>query len=94
MAPSKPAGDSLKTASDSSPLIIKPGKKRASAEVVELETTSTRQATPPTAADILSRLKRARSSLSKLSHLLGDFLVDAPPFSLWSPSFPTQQKGG
>ena len=88
-----PVGDSSKIVFDSLPLIMKWGKKRAPAEVVDLKTTSIHQATLPTTADAPSRLKKTGSSPSKPSHLLNYFLVDALPFSLWSLGIPTQQKG-
>ena len=69
VATSKPTGDSSETASDSSPLIIKQGKKRASVEVVELETTSACQATPPTIADALGFLLEISSSLERIFHI-------------------------
>ena len=73
--------------------IIKQGKKRALTEVVDLETTSACQATPLTIANASSRLKKVCFVPSEPSHLLNDFLLDALPFSFWSPGFPVQQKG-
>ena len=90
---SKPAGNSSETASDTSPLILKHGKKRTPADVVKLETTSMRHATPPTTIDAPSRLKRVRFDAFEPSYLFSDFLLDASSFSLWSPGFLAQQKG-
>ena len=79
-------------ASNTQPLIIKPEKKRALDEVVDLKTTLMHQCTPPITVDASSQLKQVCSYLPKHSHLLNDFIVDAPPFSLWCLSFLTQQK--
>ena len=92
-ASSKSTNDSSEITSDSQPLVIKQGKKRASNDVVDLEATSNCQSTLPFITNTLSRLKKVYSAFSEDFHLLHDFQFDAPPFSLWCPRFPLHQKG-